>query len=39
MTFAELSAAKMYGSYSTPSLLSRLMREKNTRYPSFVSSL
>ena len=31
MSFALLSAANMYGSYSVPSLSSRVMREKNTR--------
>ena len=37
MTFALLSAAKMYGSYSVPSLSSSVMREKKTLKPSCVS--
>jgi hypothetical protein len=31
MIFALFRAAKMSGSYSVPSLSSRMMREKNTR--------
>ena len=31
MTFAEFSAAKIYGSYSVPALSSNVMRAKNTR--------
>ena len=37
ITFALFKAANMYGSYSAPSLSSRVMREKNTLKPSFVS--
>ena len=36
MTFAELRAAKMYGSYCWPSLSSSVMREKKTFSPCAV---